>query len=371
MCAKALQPLVPARRHRQHGSLLLELMVVAVIAMLLVVWASQTWAQQIRALQAQALAAWMTPARVAAQALLEQHGTLIQQASTSDAMAGQGIADWQAPQWAELQALGLLAAGWQESGPLRQQLDLQIQRSDSCPQAPCRLQALVAARGGLSRGQGKVDEFLVAEWLQAAQGQGLVVWPQSPDQLRGSGWMIRLPIHVNWGPGTVALHAERTLTQDEAINTDPDADSQEDPVDYSEFLRLRDSRNPDFQGEATARGWVRSGAWLQGQEGLVLVKGVAPGQTCTAENGIGRQGTMPGLLLCQQGRWRSLARPAGGGYLLSSKRGCVDRMGNFVGNPLTGTCTCGAGYLAVQVSESGDISHADGLSRGYICIPGS
>ncbi|WP_323011412.1 hypothetical protein [Castellaniella sp.] len=369
MCAEPCTP--PARHPRQRGSLLLELMVVAVLATLLVVWASQTWAQRIRVLQAQALAAWMLPARDAAQALLVHHGAQLQQAEAPDAMGEYGIADWRSPQWTELQALGLLAPGWQKSGPLRQQLDLQIQRSDSCPQAPCRLQALVLAQPGLLRTEGGMDAFLVAEWLQATQGRGLVVWPQALQQLRGAGRMINLPPSSRWGPGTVALQAELTLAQDTVGDPDSESGPQVDPVDHSEFLRVRDSRNPDFQGAVSARGLVRSDTWLQGQEGLLLVKGVASGGVCATEGGIGRQGVRPGLLVCHQGRWQQLAGPAGGGYLLSSKYGCAGKLSNFTGNPLTGACSCGAGYQAIQVSESGDMAHVDGLSRGYICIPGS
>ncbi|MFT0532480.1 hypothetical protein ACMHYJ_06535 [Castellaniella hirudinis] len=370
MCADARALGGPAG---QRGALLLEFMVAALLGVLLLVWAGQEWAQRMRALQAQSLAAWMAPARDAALALLRQHGALIRQADTAAALADQGIADWQAPRWTELKALGLLAGGWQESGPLNQRLDLRIDRIGACPEAPCRLQAFVAARAGLRDARGQVDEYLISEWLQAARGEGWIVWPQAPGQLRGAGQLAVVPPTLDWAPGTVALRAQAVpappagAAGDEAVE---DGDPAADPLDHTDFLRLRDLRDPDFQGAATVQGWVRSGAWLQGREGLVLVKGVSSGASCAVEGGMGRSGGRLGLLVCQGGRWRPLAGPSGGGYLFSTRWGCANRQGSFTGNPVTGGCLCETGYQAVQVSESGDAAHVDGVSRGYLCIPG-
>lgn len=361
MCAESRRCVVA----RQRGSLLLEFMLVAAVSLLLLVWASQQWTQRVRALQAQALAAWMLPARDAAQALLQQYGALLQQAETPDALAEQGVEDWRTPRWAELKTLGLLASSWQENGPLRARLDVRLERQGACPQAPCRLQALVATRQALRHARGGVDDFLLAEWLQAARGQGLVVWPHAPRQLRGAGHESDLPEQVDWQPGTVALQANWIQA---AVSDPGPGESGSGGVD-EDYLRVRDTRNPDFQGSASVRGWIRSESWLQGREGLVLVKGVSRGSACAADGGIGRDGQHLGLLICSQGVWQQLTRPEGGGFMVNSKRGCVNSAGQSSINPLTGTCACGSGYIGVLVSESGQMLDLEGQNRGFICVP--
>ena len=115
-------------RRTQRGSLLLEFMVAAVLSLLLAVWAGHEWAQRARALQARSLAAWMDVAREAAESFLARHAVELAHAGAADALAGQGYADWAAPQWDELRSAGLLAGGWQDRGPLRRTLGLRVVR---------------------------------------------------------------------------------------------------------------------------------------------------------------------------------------------------------------------------------------------------
>ncbi|MGB6241817.1 MAG: hypothetical protein WBF69_04970 [Castellaniella sp.] len=352
-----------ARQRRQRGSLLLEFMLVAALSLAVAVWAGQEWAQRARATQAQALAAWMEPARAAAEAYLRQHAAALQQADAPQALAAHGVADWAAPDWAELQAAGLMADGWQAQGPLRQTLALRIVRTGACPHAPCRLQALIGTRGGLRRADGGVDEALVAQWLMAAQGRGLVLWPHDPLHFRGVGRRLALPEGASWGAGAVALAVDLTLAADDEATGSTGAET--------DFLRVRDTRNPDFQGDASVRGTIRSGAWVHTQEGVVLEQGWIGGSPCATESAVGRDGRYAGLLVCRQGVWQELARPAGGGYMINSRRGCFSSAGQATLNPLTGACGCAPGYTRVQIAESGSLVAPEGLSQGFICQPNS
>ncbi|WP_322998622.1 hypothetical protein [Castellaniella sp.] len=353
-----------ADRRAQRGSLLLEFMLVAALGLALAVWAGQEWAQKARVLQAQALAAWMEPVQAAAQAYLRQHAAALQQADTPQALAVEGIADWTAPDWAELQAAGLLPPGWRNAGPLQQTLALRVSRTGACPQSPCRVQALVGTRAGLLRPDGRVDETLVAEWLLAAQGRGLVLWPNDPQHFRGAGRRLGLPPGEPWPSGGVALAADWVVVGDDST---PGGGG--DSGDHADFLRVRDARDPDFQGDASARGSVRSGAWLQAQDGLVLEHGKISNTPCTMEGGVGRDDRHAGLLICRQGVWQDLARPAGGGYMLSSRRGCFSATGQSTHNPMTGACSCPSGYVGVQIAESGSLASPEGLSLGFVCQP--
>lgn len=343
----------------QKGSLLLESMVVALLALVAAVWAGQEWAHRVRALQARSLAAWMDAARDAAEAFLSRHAADLGEAESGDALAVQGYADWTAPRWDELRSAGLLAGSWQTAGPLRRTLGLRVMREGACPGASCRVWALVHARPALQGRTGGVDEALVAEWLQAAEGRGLVVWPHRPGFLSGAG--LRFPVPEegasDWAPGTVALAVRPLLGQQGGAGAG-DA-----------YLRVRDTRNPDFQGDATIQGVVRSGTHLQARDSLHLEKGWNVGDPCAPEGTLGRTGEGSGVLVCRQGVWSLVARPAGGGYMLNSRRGCSSALGISSANPVTGNCSCPAGYAMAQVAESGSATAPEGLTVGYLCLP--
>ena len=357
-----------SRRHRhagrQRGSLLLECMVVAIVSLVLAIWAAHEWAQRARALQARSLAVWMEIARDAADAFLTRHAGDLAAAGATNALAGKGFANWTAPRWEELRAAGLLAGGWQAAGPLRTTLGLRVIREGTCPGAACRVWAVVHAQPGLRTAGNRVDESLVAEWLQAARGQGLVVWPHRPDVLSGAG--VRLPVPEAgspvWSPGVVALAARPAGPMPAAEETDtPDAEAS--------YLRVRDPRDPDFQGNATVQGVVRSGTRLATRDSLLLEKGWGVGKACTPEGALGRALDGVGILSCQKGLWTVLSRPAGGGYMVNTRRGCVDAMGISSANPVTKACSCPTGYTMARIAETGSVSGPEGLTVGYLCVP--
>jgi hypothetical protein len=348
------------RRRAQRGSLLLEFMVVAVLGLVLAVWAGHEWAQRARALQARSLAVWMGVARDAAEAFLARHAADLADAGAADALAGQGYADWMAPRWDELRAAGLLAGGWQATGPLRRTLGMRVMREGNCPGASCRIWALVHAWPALRMAAGGVDEALVAEWLQAAAGRGLVIWPHRPGFLSGAGLRVPVPEEgaADWTPGVVALAARTPAGQGgEAGAGDADA-----------YLRVRDARDPEFQGDATVQGVVRSGTRLAARDSLQLERGWSVGEACAQEGLLGRVRDGVGVLACRQGIWTLVARPAGGGYMLNSRRGCFSALGGTSANPVTGTCACPTGYVMAQVAESGSITAPEGLTVGYLCL---
>src|SRR6185312_9352588 len=227
----------------QRGSLLIEFMVVAALALALAVWGSHEWAERTRVLQARSLAAWMETARDAVQAYLSRESARVAQGASAGGETGPADAPWPAPSWHDLQAQGFLSAGWQQLGPMGHELGLRIWRSGDCPLESCRLNALVYTRSALQRRSGQIDAALVAEWLLAAGGRGFVLWPNKPSVFSGAGEQISVPEGgpSEWRPGTVALFAGQNLGRG------PLAGDVGGSPDTEDFLRVRDTRDPDFQ----------------------------------------------------------------------------------------------------------------------------
>ncbi len=351
----------PAGR-REQGFVLIEFAIASLILILVAVWAAHAWAQRVRDLQAQSLAVWMMAAHDGARAYLGRHGPALALAEGPDALQHEGFDDWRTPAWHEMRLAGLLPPGWTETGPMGLLAGLQIQRSGDCPGGACRLMALVHTRDALVARDGRtVDESLVAQWLMAVQGKGLVVWPHAPDVLSGAA--RRLPAPGGWQPGTVALAADGGHA--EGAGGQGDAD-----LDLTPYLRLGDERDPAFQGDATIDGSVSSGASLRARDYLVLSRNSDPQEACDEEGAFSFERGRDGTLLCRGGRWRSAGRADGGGFLLHSHRGCVDAVGAFRGNPVTGDCSCPFGYQPVMVSDMGATASAEGRTTGFICVVG-
>lgn len=356
---------LPGTSVAQRGMLLVEFMVAAVLALALAVWGSHEWAERTRVLQARSLAAWMETARDAVRAYLSQESVRLAQRGAADDAAGSADGPLPVPGWQDLQVRGFLPGGWQARGPMGHELGLYLWQSGDCLHESCRLNALVYTRGALQRRSGQFDAVLVAEWLLAADGRGLVLWPHKPAVFSGAGEQIPLPEGgpAQWAPGMVALFVAQAVVRGSSAGQGGGSGETED------FLRVRDTRDPDFQNGMTAAGEVRSGTRVVARESIVLEDGWKGGTTCPIEGAVGRDQNYAGVLICRQGRWNLVARATGGGYMLNSRRGCKNILGTPTPNPYTGECLCPAGFSVLQISESGSMTAPDGLTMGYLCIP--
>src|SRR5690606_15780949 len=108
----------------------------------------------------------------------------------------------------------------------------------------CSLHGLVYSDAGLHRGQpSEADEGLMAQWLLSTRGYGGAVHPRRPDRIAGAAFQFPNPAWESHHlpPGTVVL----AITAEQQYDKD--------------FLRVRDTRNPDFQGEADIAMDLRGG----------------------------------------------------------------------------------------------------------------
>lgn len=349
-------------RGAQRGFVLLELMVVGLLMTLLVVWSSQSWMQRVRESQAHALAAWMLAARAVAHDYLARHGAQIALADQPSALTTRGYKDWAQPAWEELKADGLAQPGFPELGALGMRLGVQVLRLGGCPGETCRLEALIhTLQPVLMRDRQWVDEGMISQWLMAAQGLGAVVWAHRPDVLAGATLQHANPlpgVAQAWLPGVIALAVSLSSA---AANAPGELGETDD------FLRVGDTRNPDFQGQATVQGDIATLSSLRAKRYLTLQERNVEFQACAEEGALSLENFHNGLLLCRGKTWRSAGRAAGGGFSFNSVYGCADRDGVTMSNPVTGGCFCGAAYMPVRISDSG--AHPqEGRTQGYLCV---
>ncbi|MDN5844512.1 MAG: hypothetical protein L0H54_13830, partial [Alcaligenaceae bacterium] len=294
-------------------------------------------------------------------AYLDSHADEMAEAPLPGPLAGGAYQDWSQPKWVELKADHMATADFPESGPLGLQLGLQVLRHGACPGAACRLEALIHTDGPiLSRDHKQIDQGMIAQWLMAAQGHGAVVWERSPDVLAGASLRHPNPLPgatQAWQAGVVAVSVVQSAGSGGGSNQG----------DTEDFLRVGDTRNPDFQGSATVKGDIGTQSSLTAARYLVLAERNSEYHVCGVEGALSVERGFQGLLLCSSGLWRSAGRAAGGGFSHHSVRGCVNSLGQSTRNPVTRGCFCPDGYVPVQISDSGS-DPVQGRTQGYICV---
>ncbi|HEY9460550.1 MAG TPA: hypothetical protein VIR04_07110, partial [Paralcaligenes sp.] len=179
---------------RQRGFFLFELIVVVLIATLLAVWSSDALVNRVNDSAAQASATWMLSVRKTAQAYIERYADTLKNAADPQALIHKGYADWSAPSLAELKADNLLSPGFPERGAGGLQVVVRILRSGICPDAACRLEALIHSAQAVTRRQTRyIDESMIAQWLMATRGWGGAVTRFRPDQVAGAAFALPNP----------------------------------------------------------------------------------------------------------------------------------------------------------------------------------
>lgn len=343
---------VRARRPRQGGYVLVELMLAALVAMLLAVWGAHALALALDEAAAKSLAGWMLTIRQAAQAYIERYDRLLAAAADPAALAERGYADWSAPRLAELRADGLLSRGFPKFGPLGMPVSLRILRSGpSCPAMDdCRLEALIYSGRPLLR-HGRVDEYMLAQWLLGSQGWGGTVHDHRPAQVLGASFGYDNPPAPDMGAlpaGTLAMAVTAAH------------------LSHLAYLRVGDARNPDFQGRASVAGDLETEGSLRVRNYLTIETQEDAYTACAQPGAVARE-YYGGLLVCRSGAWNRVGG-SGGGFSMNTLYGCRSSSGASTANPVTNACTCPAGFAIVPISDSGTHAAPEGRTTGYLCV---
>ena len=208
---------------------MVELMAALAIAALLGVYA-----QRKAVVETEEALAVSSGSYIAAIAAAAQRHTLNNFEAYANGGAIPGVAVALAPTLAELKALGLgLGAGFPANMPTKQVSRIDIGRQN-CPGTTCVLTATVCSTTSLTLGRAIVREDLVAAAVQTMGGQGGFSRIGDGATVRGTGFTTANP------NGNV----EGVLCAQNWIDTSV----------YNNFVRIRDTRDPDLQGPLTVAG---------------------------------------------------------------------------------------------------------------------
>lgn len=364
-------------RHRntfkvQSGYILLEFVIVAAISLILVVWASNELANKSKTLQAQALANWMLVARNGVESYLNQNEQLIIESIKQ--YGEQNFNQDIKPSWDYLKNEKYLNSAWNNNGPANKQLDYQIELIGECDVGPCFLQALIYTKQAIKNKNNQSDLSFISDWLLAANGQGLVYRTGNANSFTGSGINVSTQNMASFGKnfqdGMLGLLAVNNLLSNQSgtiVGTDDNSNNS--GIDTENFLRVADPRNPDFKGNVSIQGFISSESYLELAEGIIIGAKNQINSPCSAPGEININSSFPSLLVCANGYMQVAAYPRAGGYMLNSRNGCQNALGQSTANPVTGACNCPTMHASVQISESGSYTDSNGANLGYICLP--
>lgn len=326
---------------------MLELTLALLLAMLAAVFAADRFAERSREVMVEGHAAWMAALHQAALTYIELHATSLAQHGAAAPI--DGVADVLAPTLPELKAAGLLAPGFPMQGARGLGGRVRLVLGDACPLEACRIEALVYSDVPLGKDASRSHRpAMVAHWLAAASGQGGAVMPFRSEVVSGAAFVFPNPPDASLPPlpvGTVALAV--TAEQLESLA----------------YLKVRDSRNPNFQGPASIAGNLSTEGALLVREHIRIESQAFAQTPCAVEGAVVRE-RYGGLLVCRGGQWSSAGGSGGGGYSINTLAGCVAA----AANPITGDCSCPSQYVPVRIADSTSAIPSEGRTRGYLCV---
>ena len=336
---------------RQRGFSLAGLVLVLALSAMAAIWASGQVVQRIEDAAARAAGVWLMQIRLAVTEMLARHSATLAKGGVPRSEQGNPLfADPLAPTLGELRGLGLLPADFPDRSALGFSAQIRIARSQACPGERCRVDGLVYSATPLMKtGTQTPDLTGIAAVIDAAGGYGGAVWPAAPGLVRGAAFSFANPLAPGapaYAPGTLALWAGAGTGA----------------PDLERYVRIRDTRDPQLQGELSVAASAQVGSYLK------VGARASAGQPCSVANGTVATSEQGELLTCQSRVWAPASGGFGGAFSINSRYGCYDTRGTWRPNPRSGACSCPAGYTPMVVSERGDSFESGGVTTGYVCV---
>ncbi|HYG44828.1 MAG TPA: prepilin [Bordetella sp.] len=326
-------------------------MAVALASMILV-WSANRLVHQVDDAAGRAAGVWLLELKRGLDNMLRQHfDSLAEGVPAQDENGLPLYANLFAPQLAELKAHGHLPAGFPETGALGGGVAIRILRDARCPGEGCRLDALAYGTAPVLVADGTAPDLMrIGAAVEASGGYG---GSATATQVRGANFGFANPP----APGMPAL-AVGTLAVWAGFGT----------AEYDLYVRRRDTRDPDLQGELSVAGPIAAAGRLHTDEYLSLGGIATAGAACPVAGGLLARGADGTVLGCRQGTWAMVGGNFGGAYASNNRYGCAHYSGRSTANPLTGSCSCPAGYAAVIISAGGKWTETEGWTTGYVCV---
>lgn len=345
------RPWAATGRWRQRGFSLPGLVVALALSAMAAIWASGQMVQRIEDSAARAAGVWLTQIRLAVAEVLARHFAILAKGEVPRSEQGAPLfVDPFAPTVGELRGLGLLPADFPDLSAMGFSAQVRIARSPACPGERCRMDGLVYSAAPLVKmGTQSLDLTGIAAVIDAAGGYGGAVWPAAPGLVRGAAFSFANPLvpgEPTYMPGTLALWAGTGAGG----------------LDMDRYVRIRDTRDPQLQGELSVAASAQVGSYLK------VGARASAGQPCSVANGTVATSEQGELLTCQSQVWAPASGGFGGAYSFNIPYGCYDTRGKQTPNPRTGACSCPGGYTPVVVSERGDWRETAGVTTGYVCV---
>ena len=223
-----------SRAFRQRGFTLIELAIAASVLTVITVISAGKLMQEINDAAAVATGTYLLTIKGAMDGYLIKH---YEPLSGQSGTAVPEVAAGFSPTLIELRRLGFLQSGFPDRTPFNQGTAIRIERSGECPGTQCRLDALIYTTTPLQLpGSIEPDGDLISNAVMSSGGYGGASYAAAATAIRGTSFSTTNPLGAV--PGVVGVMASLDTTL------------------FNQFVRLRDRRDPDLQGNLTVKGTV-------------------------------------------------------------------------------------------------------------------
>lgn len=328
------------RTRTQAGQALLEWVLVATLALLVVIWGSGKWAERAEQAAIEGMGLWLLTLSQAMQTALDTRTEVGPVAALLVQQAPASVAQWQQA----LKQAGFLLSAFPESAPLPFQI--RVERvsvpchASNCPQAWLVL-ALPPEQWRDGRRAAVAPDLMVA-----LAGKGLVVSALNPGRLQGA----TLAMDARWPEGTVGVLAWRSDV-------------------LPPFVRLFETRPVHLAGGLEVSGRATL------SEGLLLGAGARVSGPC-APNGLLLRAQDDDLLICRAGQWQSLQprrdvwqaclpRPTEDIFIALMRQELMS-LPLLPPEPDT-SCRCNSGHIPRWVGMNTPSVAGIGVTEGFLC----
>jgi hypothetical protein len=347
-------------RTKQSGFSLFEMIVATALTSLIGVWSATTWMQQSDDAASEAMGRWLISVKQSVDQMLVRQADFLTGISAASESSRIYRDIWH-PTLDDLMRAGHLATGFSKRPPLGYDLSIKVLKpAGLCLTQGCKLEALTVVTPQSTHLVYAANLTRIGKILSSFGGQGASVSQLSPLRVRGSNVDLPNPPVADMAPlplGSIVLYSFYDSSAQVSYLR------QGDKRDVQLGANLRAAGRIDAGGDIASRGGISaSGAITAGgsiraaerisSAGHLQLGAMAIAGTTCEGSGLLAQASAGGLLICQGGVWQRSAKSGGGYFIEFPGFRCDVREGINVDrrNPLTGDCSCPAGYVPQLVS---------------------